>query len=134
MLQSIIFIIDLHRILKVYCIRVYRISHSQGLVNSCVECETCNFVMFFARKMHLSISGYYGFMNFFSDCTWMAWRKSNSEIGATTEFRATCQVFLEYAYSHLKCVNDRNHARCPYWKCKTYNYPDINIINYHFTW
>ncbi|XP_074327242.1 uncharacterized protein LOC141665158 [Apium graveolens] len=59
----------------------------------------------------------------------MARRKSNTEIGATTEFRAGCQVFLDFAYSHPKCVNKK--IRCPCWKCKKNNYLDINIVNYH---
>ncbi|XP_074323740.1 uncharacterized protein LOC141660653 [Apium graveolens] len=61
----------------------------------------------------------------------MARRKSNTEIGATTEFRVGCQVFLDFAYSHPKCVNKKNQIRCPYWKCKTNNYLDRNIVNYH---
>ena len=46
-------------------------------------------------------------MNLSSDRSWMARRKSNTQIGATTEFRVGCQVFLDYAYSHKECVNDQ---------------------------
>ncbi|KAK1356552.1 hypothetical protein POM88_049808 [Heracleum sosnowskyi] len=70
-------------------------------------------------------------MNFYSDRTWMARRKSSTEIGATSEFRAGCQVFLEYAYNHPECVNDKNQIRCPCWKCKNNNYMDRDMVNYH---
>ncbi|KAK1375170.1 hypothetical protein POM88_031363 [Heracleum sosnowskyi] len=70
-------------------------------------------------------------MNLLTDCSWMARRKSSSEIGATTEFRAGCQVFLDYAYSNRECVNDKNQIRCPCWKCKNVNYQDRDIVNFH---
>ncbi|KAK1356602.1 hypothetical protein POM88_049858 [Heracleum sosnowskyi] len=70
-------------------------------------------------------------MNLSSDRSWMGRRKSSTEIGATAEFRAGCQVFLEYAYSHPKCVNDKNQIRCPCHKCKNNNYLDRDIVNYH---
>ncbi|KAK1390500.1 hypothetical protein POM88_018678 [Heracleum sosnowskyi] len=70
-------------------------------------------------------------MNLSSDRSWMAQRKSSTEIGATVEFRAGCQVFLEYAYSHPECVNNRNQIRCPCWKYKNNNYLDRDIVNYH---
>ncbi|KAK1361942.1 hypothetical protein POM88_046416 [Heracleum sosnowskyi] len=70
-------------------------------------------------------------MNLSSDRSWMARRKSSTEIGATAEFRAGCQVFLEYAYSHPECVNNRNQIRCPCWKCKNNNYLDRDMVNYH---
>ncbi|KAK1399146.1 hypothetical protein POM88_009009 [Heracleum sosnowskyi] len=72
-----------------------------------------------------------GIMNLSSDRSWMGRRKSSTEIGATAEFRAGCQVFLEYAYSHPKCVNDKNQIRCPCHKCKNNNYLDRDIVNYH---
>ncbi|KAK1400946.1 hypothetical protein POM88_000551 [Heracleum sosnowskyi] len=70
-------------------------------------------------------------MNLLTDRSWMARRKSSSEIGATTEFRAGCQVFLDYAYSNRECVNDKNQIRCPCWKCKNVNYQDRDIVNFH---
>ncbi|KAK1391652.1 hypothetical protein POM88_010708 [Heracleum sosnowskyi] len=70
-------------------------------------------------------------MNLSFDRSWMARRKSSTEIGATAEFRAGCQVFLEYAYSHPECVNNRNQIRCPCWKCKNNNYLDRDMVNYH---
>ena len=70
-------------------------------------------------------------MNFSSDRSWMARRKSSIQIGATTEFRDGCQVFLDYAYSHPECVNDKKHIRCPCLKCKNVNYLDRDMLNYH---
>ncbi|KAK1351544.1 hypothetical protein POM88_054231 [Heracleum sosnowskyi] len=70
-------------------------------------------------------------MNLLKDRSWMARRKSSTEIGATTEFRASCQVFLDYAYSNRECVNDKNQIRCPCWKCKNVNYQDRDIVNFH---
>ncbi|KAK1365473.1 hypothetical protein POM88_041034 [Heracleum sosnowskyi] len=70
-------------------------------------------------------------MNLLTDRSWMGRRKSSTEIGATTEFRAGCQVFLDYAYSNRECVNDKNQIRCPCWKCKNVNYQDRDIVNFH---
>ncbi|KAK1400174.1 hypothetical protein POM88_010037 [Heracleum sosnowskyi] len=70
-------------------------------------------------------------MNPLIDRSWMARRKSSTEIGATAEFRAGCQVFLDYAYSNPECVNNKNQIRCPCWKCKNVYYQDRDIVNYH---
>ncbi|XP_063942633.1 uncharacterized protein LOC135150301 [Daucus carota subsp. sativus] len=61
----------------------------------------------------------------------MARRKSSTQIGATTEFKAGCQVFLDYAYSHPECLNERKQIRCPCLKCKNVNYLDRDTVNYH---
>ena len=76
-------------------------------------------------------SRYRGIMDLYSDRSWMARRKSSAQIGATAEFRAGCQVFLEYAYSHPECMNGKSQIRCPCLKCKNVNYMDRDVINYH---
>ncbi|KAL8131207.1 hypothetical protein AgCh_007216 [Apium graveolens] len=78
--------------------------------------------------IRIMISWYCDIMDFFSDRIWMTRRKSNTEIDATAEFRAGCGVFLDYAYSHPKYLNEKNQIRCP---CKTNNYLDRDMVNYH---
>ncbi|KAJ8615539.1 hypothetical protein MRB53_034911 [Persea americana] len=70
-------------------------------------------------------------MDYYSDRSWMRWRKSSAQIGATAEFRTNCQVFLDYAYSHPECVNGQNKIRCPCLKCKNVNYMDRDMVAYH---
>ncbi|XXG73338.1 hypothetical protein AAC387_Pa07g2275 [Persea americana] len=70
-------------------------------------------------------------MDYYSDHSWMRRRKSSAQIGATTEFRTGCQVFLDYAYSHPECVNGQNKIRCPCLKCKNVNYMDRAMVAYH---
>ena len=70
-------------------------------------------------------------MDYYSDRSWMRRRKSSAQIGATTEFRTGCQVFLDYAYSHPECVNGQNKIRCPCLKCKNVNYMDRDMVAYH---
>lgn len=101
--------------------RVYRYYRGQGLVNSCPIYETCYIIMYFAIELHQSLYRYYDIMDLFPDRTWMARRKSNTNIGATAEFIADCQMLLDYAYIQSKYVNARNQIRCPCWKCKTNN-------------
>ncbi|XP_074349663.1 uncharacterized protein LOC141689305 [Apium graveolens] len=47
------------------------------------------------------------------------------------EFRAGFGVFLDYAYGHPKYVKEKNQIQCPCWKCKTNNYVDRDMVNYH---
>lgn len=70
-------------------------------------------------------------MDLYLDRSWMTRRKSSAQIGATTEFRAGCQVSLEYAYSHPECVNGQNKIRCPCLKYKNVNYMNRDVVNYH---
>ena len=70
-------------------------------------------------------------MDYYSDRSWMRRRKSSAQIGATAEFRTSCQVFLDYAYSHPECVNGQNKIRCPCLKCKNVNYMDRDMVAYH---
>ena len=70
-------------------------------------------------------------MDYYSDRSWMRRRKSSAQIGATPEFRAGCQVFLDYAFSHPECVNGQNKIRCPCLKCKNVNYIERDMVAYH---